>query len=57
MPDFDYSLLRTSRQETETIEKAKEVCRKKLQEHEYGLEEGGGKKLQEMCGEACVNLC
>lgn len=57
MPDFDYSLLRTSTQVIEIIEKAREVCRKKLQEHEYRLEEGRRKKLEEICGEACMNRC
>ena len=54
---FDYSLLRTSRRETEMIERAKEICRKKIQEHEYRLEEGKRRELEEIYNEARRNLC
>ena len=54
---FDYSLLRTSRLDTDIIERAKEICRKKIEEHEYQLEEKKTEKLVEIYDEARNNLC
>ena len=54
---FDYSLLRTSRLDRDVIERAREICRKKMEEHEYQLEEKKTKKLKEIYDEARTNLC
>ncbi len=54
---FDYSLLRTSKPDTDFIEKAKEICREKIREHQYQLQEGKRRKLKEIYREASRNLC
>ena len=54
---FDYSLLRTSRLDTDIIERAKDICRKKIEEHEYQLGEKEAEKLKEIYDEARSNLC
>ena len=54
---FDYSLLRTSTLDTDMIKRAKDICRKKIEEHEYQLEEKRAKKLEEIYDEARGNLC
>jgi trimethylamine:corrinoid methyltransferase-like protein len=53
---FDYSLLRTSKADADIIEKAKEICRRRIQEHEYRLEEGKRRKLMAIYKEAAKNL-
>lgn len=54
---FDYSLFSASRRETEMIQRPKEICRKKIQELEYRLEEGKRRELEEIYNEARRNLC
>jgi len=53
---FDYSLLRTSRPDADIIEKAKELCRSKIREHEYQLEEEKREKLKAIYKEASRSL-
>jgi len=53
---FDYSLLRTSKVDMDIIEKAKEICRRRIQEHEYQLEEKKRRKLIEIYKRASGNL-
>ena len=53
---FDYSLLRTSRADVDITEKAREICRRRIQEHEYRLEEGKRRKLMEIYQKAARNL-
>jgi len=49
---FDDSLFHTSKGDVDIMERAKEVCRKKIAEHDYRLEEGKRQKLDEIYGEA-----
>ena len=53
---FDYSLLRTSKADADIIEKAKEICTRRIREHEYQLEEKKRRKLRGIYKEAAKNL-
>jgi trimethylamine:corrinoid methyltransferase-like protein len=53
---FDYSLLRTSKIDADIAGKAREICRRRIQEHEYRLEEEKRRKLIEIYKRASGNL-
>ena len=54
---FDYSVLHTSKREMKSlIERAKEIARKKIKEHNYQLEENKKRKLEEIYQDAVRNM-
>jgi len=54
---FDYSLLHTSRREMkDLVERAKDMARKKIAEHDFQLEEDKKRKLEEIYQEAVRKL-
>jgi len=53
---FDDSLFRTSKGDVDIMEKAKEICRRKIAEHGYRLEDERRKRLDEIYAEASRHL-
>jgi hypothetical protein len=53
---FDHSLFRTHRLGLDIIAKAKKICREKIQEHKYQLEDERRGKLEEIYREAVRTL-
>lgn len=53
---FDHSLYHTSKGDVDIVERAKEICRRKIAEHDYRLEEGKKRKLDEIYKEASRHL-
>ncbi len=53
---FDNSLLRTSKGDIDIIRKAKEICREKISQHDYLLDEKKMKKIDEIYCEAAKSL-
>jgi trimethylamine:corrinoid methyltransferase-like protein len=53
---FDHSLFRTHRPGLDIIAKAKKICREKIQEHKYQLEDEKRMKLEEIYREAVRTL-
>lgn len=53
---FDYSLFHTYKPSLDVIEKAKKICREKIQTHTYMLEDEKRRKLEEIYREAAKAL-